>query len=990
MEYTSLLSAGLLTLVTTAATAQTTSQTTDSLDLDEVVVVGFGHNKKVNLTGAVSQVNMKETVGDRPITNIGAALQGAIPGLSISGASAPGQSKSYNIRGTLSINGGSPLILIDNVEGDIDALNPNDIESVSVLKDAASAAIYGARAAGGVILITTKHPKDRQKCQIDYSFNLGFERSISRPQQALLDQYIAAYQEAGYSSKYWAGNGSVDRWKDLLGQYRTGALSGAYDNGIYKDEDGSVYFLKESDVSGNALETGVLNNHNLSVSGATDRIRYRLSANYSKENGPMVSAKDALTRKTFNSFISADVFKWFTQEATVYYTNQDRSEIMSVFRDVYTTRLINWYPEGYMPGSIVGKSDDLIIDSPRNACLYQPAATTSTTTPRIALRSILKPLKGWTITGEYTYQQQNSNYSSYTEQFTVADAQLAVRTLPAAGVDAYVRNNTTTKYNALNLYTNYDLSIKDHNMGVMLGYNQESNSFSYLYTTVMGQTVASVPSAQGATGEKSITDGLTEYSIRSMFGRLTYNYMNRYLVEGNFRYDGSSKFPKANRYGFFPSVSGAWRISEETFMAPAREWIDNLKIRASYGSIGNQNINPYGYIAGMTIQQSDVWLNGGQKVNTISTPGLIRANYTWETVKTFDLGVDVAAFNNRLQMTFDWYNRTTSGMLGDGVELPGSVGASAPLQNVSDMRTRGWELSANWRDRIGEVSYRVGFNLYDHKSEITKYNNASGNIKYYYEGQQLGEIWGYKADGYYSIDDFDLDQARQGKWILKEGVTSIDGYTVKPGDVKFADLDGDGKITEGENTVDNPGDRKVIGNITPRIEYGINLGASWRGFDLSIMMQGVGKRDYVLKGSALYPFGGDAKEGAFLPVYSNQTDYWTARSYDPQSPDYMVAANPDASLFRIYGQMENVDSNTRTSDRYLQSASYMRIKNLTLAYTLPQKLMRQTRIVSNLRVYVSVENLATFTSLPKGYDPESLAWAYPFYRTVSFGANITF
>ena len=429
----------------------------DSLRLEEVVVVGFSQSKKVNLTGAVQQVNMQEVVGDRPLISTAAALQGVIPGLTISGASSPGQPKEFNIRGTLSINGGSPLILIDNAEGDINALNPEDIESISVLKDAASAAIYGARAAGGVILITTKHPQKGDAFHLDYNFNVGFETRLTRSRAAALSDYIAAYKEAGYSSQYWAGNGDIDRWTDLLGQYRAGTLAGVLENGMYRDADGAVYYLKEGDVFGSALETGIMNNHTLSVSGSTDRIRYRLSGNYSHENGPMLTNKDAYTRIGLNAFVSGDVSKWFTQEATLYYTHQRRSDIMNVFCDVYSVRVHNWYPEGLMPGEFVGKSEDIILDSPANGCLYQPAATTQTSTPRIMLRSIFKPLKGWTITAEYTYQQEDQLFSAYTGQFTICDAQLGTRPMPATGKDEYQKNHITTQYHALNLFTNYDL-----------------------------------------------------------------------------------------------------------------------------------------------------------------------------------------------------------------------------------------------------------------------------------------------------------------------------------------------------------------------------------------------------------------------------------------------------------------------------------------------------------------------------------------------------
>lgn len=949
--------------------------------LEEIVVVGFSERNKLDLTGAVQQVKIKDVMGDRPLTSLAAALQGVIPGLTVYGASQPGQPKSFNIRGTLSINDAAPLILIDNVEGDINTLNPNDIESVTVLKDASSAAIYGARAAGGVILITTKRPKVNDAISVEYSFNLGVEQKISSPRLASLDAYLDAYEEAGFSSRYYAGNGDITRWRELLGLYRSAVLDGVYDNGIYRDEDGSIYYLKESDVSGNALEAGVLSNHNLSIAAGTDRVRFRLSGNYAYENGPMVGDKDSYTRKSLNAFVASDLTGWFTQEASLFYTGQSTSTLMNVFCDPYSLRSKPWQPEGYMPAELTGTGEDVLIDSPRNACLFQPAALESKSTPRISLRSVVKPLQGWSITAEYTFQRQDLDYSSYTGQHLITDPQLSVRQVPAAGMDEYTRNSSGTVYNAINLFTNFDKSWAEHKLSTVLGFNQESSRTNWQNALVKGQAVPSVPSLQGASGEKTFSEGLSEYAIRSAFGRLAYNWAGRYLLEMNFRYDGSSKFPKEHRFAFFPSVSAGWMVSEEPFLAFSREWVDKLKLRASYGSIGNQNIEPYGYIAGMEIKQDYVWLNGGKLVNSISTPGLIRANYTWETVRTLDFGVDLNAFNYHLALSFDWYRRETSGMLGDGVELPSVVGAPAPLQNVSDMFTRGWELSLNWRDNIGELGYRLGFNLYDHQSTITKFNNATGNLKYYYEGQRLGEIWGYVAEGYYSIDDFDVEQARAGTWVLNEGVQSVNGVLPMPGDVKFKDLDVNGEINTGENTASNPGDRRVIGNFTPRYEYGFNLGLSWKGLDLSVFLQGVGKRDVVLTEASIFPFGGSKNEGAFMPLYSNQTDYWRAKSYDPASPDYMVAANPDAGLYRIYGQLENTPYNSSVSDKYLQNGAYLRVKNLTLSYTLPKKL---------LKLYLSVENLATFTSLPEGYDPESLVWAYPFYRTVSMGAKLSF
>ena len=961
----------------------------DAHGLDEVVVVGFGSQKKIDLTGAVSQVTMQEVLGDRPVISTMAALQGAIPGLMVSGNSAPGQSKNFQIRGDLSINGGSPLVLIDNVEGDLNALNPDDIESVSVLKDAASAAIYGARAAGGVILITTKRPKDQTRLSFNYSFNQGWERAIGRPKQASLTDYIEAYEEAGYSNQYWAGNGQISTWRELLDQYRARSLAGVYENGIYKHSDGAVYYLKEGDPQGNALETGALSNHNIAVTGGSDKVRFRLSGNYSYENGPMLTSKDQFSRKALTAFVSADLNQWYTQEVTMYYTDTKASALSSNMRDPYSTRLISWYPEGYMPGDILGKTEDYIIDSPKNTLLVSPATTTRNSTPRIQLRSIIKPIKQWEIVGEYTFNRKNYKQNSYTGLMEYADVQLAIRKAPVSGIDVYAINTEETKYNALNLYSTFKLEKGLHAGSVMVGFNQESSWWGKLNTSIEQQSVPTVPSFGGGTGTKNITEAYQEYAIRGAFGRLNYSFADKYLLTANMRYDGSSKFPKENRFGFFPSLSVGWRMGQESFMDWSRTWLDDLKIRASYGSIGNQNINPYGYIAAMGINQNTTWLSNGDKITSFSVPSLVRANYTWETVSTLDFGFDLNLLNNRFQATFDWYKRMTKDMLSSGVELPATVGTSAPLQNVADMHTKGWELSVNWRDQIGDWRYHIGINLYDYLSTITNYNNKSGNLNYKYNGYQFGEIWGYVSDGFYSIDDFDPEKAKVGTWVLKEGVTSINGYNPQPGDEKFKDLDGNGIINTGEGTVEEPGDRKIIGNSTPRYQFGAQAGVGYKGFDLSVMLQGVGKRDVWLGGAALFPFGAGGSDGVFHPIFYNQTDYWRAKSYDPESPDYMVAANPDAQLFRIYGQEGNVGSNTRTSTKYLQDGSYLRIKNVTFAYTLPAQWLHPIHI-QQLRLYVSVENLATFTSLPKGYDPENLKWSYPFYRTWSIGANLSF
>ncbi len=970
----------------------------DNKTLEEVVVVGFGTQKKENLTGSVSQVKMADVLGDRPVTSAAAALQGAMPGLTIGGGTGPGQSKSFNIRGTLSINGGSPLVLIDNVEGDISLLNPDDIESVSVLKDAASSAIYGARAAGGVILVTTKRPKEKSKLNLNYNFNVGWESALNVLEQSSLTEYIDAYLEAGYTNSYWAGNGDVSKWRTYLQQYKQNPSSlNTVGDGILKDEDGRVYWLSEKNMYKNILTTGALNNHNISISGGSDRIRFRMSAGLSNENGPLKTNKDTYNRKNISAFVSADVNKWFTQEVSLLYTDANKKSPQNVgnMSGFYTTRLVSYYPEGNIPGSILGIDEDLPSQTPSNMLSLAPVSYQNTSVTRVSTRSIFKPLKDWTITAEYTFDKKDVDSHMYSGRFRFADTQLTAKWSVEQGQDYYNMQDTQNRYNALNIFSNYEHRWGDHSFKAMAGFNQESYSYKSFYGQVKGQTTPSVPSFAGGTGDKTITDSYSEYSIRSGFARLNYVFKDRYLLELNGRYDGSSKFPKNDRFGFFPSVSVGWRLGQEKFMEWSHTWLDDIKFRASYGSIGNQNINPYQFLPTMTVGPSTVWLDGNDKVSTISSPGLVSSSFTWETVKTVNFGVDITALKNRLQVTFDLYRRRTNGMLAAGIEIPNVVGASAPLQNVADLTSNGWELNLTWRDHIGDFNYNIGFNIYDNTAKIKKYNNESGLLSDYYVGQKLGEIWGYESDGYYTIDDFVADDAKRGVWTLKEGITSIQGYKVQPGDEKFKDLDGNGVINTGAGTVSDPGDRKVIGNNRARYQFGANLGASYKGFSLDVRLQGVGKRDYWLSGSSIFPFAGaGSSDAVFQPLFSNQTDYWTAKSYDPESPDYMVAKNPNAKLFRIYDQGNNVGSNTRVSDKYLQNAAYLRIKNVTLGYTLPRNLVKKV-FMEQARVYVSIENLATLSHLPKGYDPEgntsnSIVWDYPYYRTISVGANITF
>lgn len=966
----------------------------DSQTLEEVVVVGFGSQKKANLTGSVSQVKMDDVLGERPVTNVKNALQGSMPGLMVSGGASPGEAKSFNIRGTVSINGMNPLVLIDNVEGDIDLLNPEDIESVTVLKDAASSAIYGARAAAGVILITTKKAKKGEKFNLNYNANFGFQTSINSPKQASLDEYLRAYQAAGFSETYYAGNGSVSKWREYLAGYKENpAAYPTVGDGIYIGEDGAPYYLNDKDVYKAFQETSFMQTHNLTANGGTEKLRYRLSAGLTKEDGPLIESKDTYMRKNISSFISADITDWLTQEADFRYTVADRSEPMGSGDGIYCMNHISFYPSGMMPGSVntsVGK--DLPLITPENQIRYNNPYLTDTDNTRIYLRTILRPIKGLELVGEYTYDRKNWQKSYYAKKWEYTTEQLGSNNSVTS--DYLFKSEDHEDYNALNLYGTYNFSIKeDHMFKVMAGFNQERKQNSWISVQTHDMIAPSAPSFTSATGKIIPQNSYSDYAIRGAFYRINYNYKDRYLFEANGRYDGSSKFPKDDRFGFFPSFSVGWNIARESWMEKTLDYVSDLKLRASWGQIGNQNIGNYGYYSTMQpVGNSNYWLKDGEFITYISTPGLVSNSFTWETVETLDIGFDASMFNSRLQVTFDWYQRTTRDMLIAAIQLPAVVGTSAPMRNAADMRTRGWEIAVNWRDQIGDWKYNVGFNLYDYKSKITKYSNNEDKLlsQNYYEGKTLGEIWGYVSDGFYTIDDFD----GPGTWQLKDGVASLDGYNPRPGDEKFVNLNDDrgtNEINSGLNTVDSPGDQKVIGNSTPRYNFGVNLGVSYKGFSLSAILQGTAKRDVWIGGMSLFPFGGSAK--AYYPVFYNQTDYWEPMGscdgqYTENDREYWVAKNPDASLYRLYSNMQNHGSNQRASTKYLQNGAYMRLKNITLAYTFPKALISKVSL-NALKVFVSAENLATISSLPKGYDPERLSWGYPFYRTLSFGLNVT-
>ena len=947
----------------------------DSRLIDEVVVVGYGVQKKANLTGAVSSVKMDEVLGDRPVVSVSDALKGAMPGLQITGNSGrPGEEMSFNIRGVNSLDkNGKPLVLVDNVEMDINMLDPNDIESVTVLKDAASSAIYGARAAFGVILITTKKGSDSTRLSINYSNNFSFSRPANMPRKATPLQTVQAYKDMG-TINYQSGQ-NVDTWLDLLKEYN--ANPSAYPDG-YAMVDGLRYSLAETNLFDDMMETGFQQTHNLSVGGGTKDISYRFSFGMVDENGVLASDKDAYKRYNVSSYIRSDVFSWITPELDIKYTNS-KSELPETSGGYGIWGAAVAFPSYFPTGTMNIDGEELPINTPRNLINLAYPTTIQKNNIRIFGKVTITPLKNVKLVGEYTYNHLSNEKTKFEKKFYYAHGGNFVKETSTAN-SKYENSNGITDYNALNFYGNYNNTWGKHEVTVMGGFNQESSDYRYAEMSRMNMINEDLPSISQATGDYFAKDKFERYTVRGLFYRINYSFAGKYLIETNGRYDGSSKFPKDSRFGFFPSVSAGWRVSEEAFMKPLTSVLSNFKLRASWGNIGNQSITPYAYILGMDAEQA-YWTVSGIKVTTLKPAALVSNSFTWEKVTTVDVGFDLGLLNNRLNLVFDWYRRDTKGMLAPGAELPAVLGASAPLQNTADLRSKGWEITVDWNDQIGKVKYNLGFNLYDAKTKITKYNNETGlfgkdkNDKDTYRvGMELGEIWGYVTDRLYTVDDFDAD----GK--LKAGIPKVEGYNPNPGDILYKDLDDNDIINGGTSTTKDPGDRKIIGNSTRRYQYGIHGGASWKGFSLSFLLQGVGKRDLWIMNDLFYPH-----YDAWTTVYDTQLNYWTPERTDSYFP-------------RLYEKAAgNTAANTRIQTRYLQDGSYLSIRNITLSYNFPSKWM--TKIgVNNLAVFFSGENLYTFDHLPKGLDPErsvtddlgQRGFTYPYMRQYSFGINLSF
>ena len=943
------------------------------ISLDEVVVVGYGKVKKVNLTGAVSSVKMDKVLGDRPLGSVSSALQGAIPGLQItSGNSHPGTALKINVRGTNSINGGEPLILVDNIPMSIDMVNPADIETFTVLKDAASSAIYGARAAFGVILITTKQGRKGEGMKMNYSANFSFSQPYNLPTHASPYDAVKGLKDAGQVSDASLGL-NVDNWLGYLEDYN--ANPSKYPEGFHIDENGSKYYLQQNDLIGDMIDNaGFQHMHNFSISGSTDKSIYRLSLGILNEDGILYSDKDVYRRYNVSSYISSDINDWLQVQADVKYANSNSEWVKGGIRQglwgsAMTTP--SYFPlEGVVEDGVYYPSE-----TSRSAIGYEDPVRKNTNNLRTIGRVIITPIKDLTFTGEYSFTYNNERKVDSENIVTYATPTGELR--PNRKNSSYKLDKNSSINHTLNIFANYSKDFGKHHISVMGGYNQEDYDYENSWMKKLDVINSSIPSIGQSTGLLTGADDFSQYSTRSLFYRANYSYAGKYLFETSGRYDGSSKFPTDTRFGFFPSASLGWLLSEESFMDWSNSSLSNLKLRYSYGEIGNQSIAPYSFIPEMGAYISDWLVNGGQ-VTSLKPPGLVSNLFTWESVATSNFGIDVGLFKQKLEMSFDYYIRNTRDMLAPGMELPSVAGADAPKENVADLQTKGWELTASYRDRIGEFGYRIGVNISDSKTVITKFDNEVGlltsgnkNTPVNYVGRTMGEIWGYETDRFYTEDDFDAS----GK--IKPGIAVVKGVIPNPGDILYVDQNGDGIIDLGENTLTDPGDQKIIGNDSRRYQYGANIDLDWKGINLSIFMQGVASRDVWRNNPQIFPFHSE-----FSTIFDHQLDYWTPE-------------NTNAFYPRLYERAAgNTSANRKTQTKYMLNGSYFRLKNISVSYTLPARWYRDWG-VSKVNVFFSAENLWTVYNTPEGIDPEidpadnSGGWGYPNMKQYSLGINIS-
>ncbi len=970
--------------------------------MDEVVVVGYGMQKKINVTGAVDQIAGKE-LAKRPIANIFQGLQGLSPGLNITfSGGRPGSTPAINVRGitTLSGGGASPLIVIDGIAGatdDILRLNPTDIASVTVLRDAASAAIYGARAAFGVVLITTRQGTSGGKQRIMYNNYFSSSRPTVLPEM-VTDPYIYSrvletstantpwhyVQYSDYQYK-WAKDRSEN---PAVEDTRTDPADP--NKWIYMGNNNwNDYFFNKTSTS---------QNHSVSFSGGSEigkgkPFGYLISTDYTKENGLNKLSQDDWKRYGLRARVNFTPLNGLKIDNNLNIYQTLTAAPSNAITDIYYLQptQVAKNPDGTWANTAAGRLGARLTNGGRND------------QNRFGFQDILRGVASFlnndlVFTGSMSFKRELWKYNTDYQKYKIGYGPTDIREEGGNG-SVNIRNGNV-KQDVYDLYGNYTKRLGDnHEFKLMAGFNQEEYVWSYEEVSRDVLISSSLPYISLASGSANVTADYTTYALRSFFGRFNYTYKGRYILEANGRRDGSSRFPKERRWGFFPSVSGAWIASEEPFLKFMNKAVPSLKFRASYGDLGNQSVSDFGYVQTLPTGRSSYIINNTFPTVITGAPSLRvdPQTYTWERVTTFNVGTDIALVNSKIQLGFDYFVRKTIGMLGPVSELPGVLGTTAPTQNVADLSTTGFELSLGYRDHfnVGSKPFNFSgrFTLSDSRSKITRYKNDLLLLNNYRVGQYVGEIWGLENDGVFQNKD-EIGKLNQST-IIPWGA-----LTIVPGWPKYKDQNKDNAITLG-NTQTNPGDLKIIGDNSTRFRYGINLDMDWKNFDFSAFLQGVGKKDfyphhYLFWGPYQQPYAG---------IYPWNLDYYratseTAAERAQHSSSFIAAGLADANTNAYFPVLQSwlADNNYGSGldipqTKYMLNAAYLRLKNITIGYTLPSALTRRFKI-SRFRLFVTGENLFEISEIKQYFDPEAVTdgygWAYPFQRKYAVGLNVEF
>lgn len=971
--------------------------------LEEVVVVGYGTQKKINMTGSVEAVG-GDKMEKMPMPSLSRGLQGLIPNLNIDMADGkPIRSSEYNVRGTTSIGegGGSTLILIDGAPGDPDMLNPNDIESVTVLKDAASAAIYGARGPFGVVLITTKNPSEG-KTSISYSGNVSFYQQ-TQSNDYIWDGYTYFTQ---FKEAYYAYNDYVTNPTGVNNAFPfTQGLEKYAAELKRRHDDPSLSKVDVDPTTGKYLYYGSTNwydelykkfnvgtEHSVNISGSTKKVGYYISGRFYGQDGIFKYNSDDF--KTFNVRAKGhvQVFPWLKVANNFDFSNR-----------TYNYPLTSIYEKGIWR-NIADQGFPMAVMFNPDGTLTRHAAYTigdfytgnnKSVTKQFSLRNttnltatFLQNKLRFNVDFTYSFKRDQDKRVLYPVSFSDEPGVILTE-----GTNKLSLKNNETNYIGTNVYGEYEETFaQDHYFKAMLGFNYEYNTLTAHYAERNGILKPDNADFNLTNGDNAIiTGGGKTWAIMGVFTRLNYIYRERYLVEINARYDGSSVFPKNSRFGMFPSISAGWRISKENWWNVSPKAMSEFKLRASYGELGNGQVPPYAYTQTIGTATSSRIINGTLPLYA-QQPSLIPETLTWERSKTVNIGLDMAFLNNRLTTNLDLYQRNTEDMYTVGVIVPSVLGTSSPKGNYADLRTRGFEFSIEWKDRIEMVKpldYSVRFVLSDSQAEVTRYNNPKGLIaNTYYAGAKVGEIWGYTIEGLFQSEEEIARHADQSYMKTSQGQK-----TWLPGDMKYKDLDGNKKINDGKKTIDDPGDMSVIGNTTPRWRYGINLSGNWNGFFLTAMIQGVGKRDW-------YP---SVECNAFWGMYNRPYNMLPTHVYENQWSE----TNPDGYFPRLRGYLATSTNGVlrMPNTRYLQNAAYVRLKNLSFGYEFPSAWLEKAKI-NKLSVYFSGQNLWTWSpihKITKNIDPEVISGsdteiasdkgdsnAYPMLKNFTLGVTIGF